>query len=68
MHHLEFEYSGLKLEDMEKMVREKKILYDHSVKQEEEKYTGTQSLVRVDNSKLPKYINDNLIKYKDWIE
>ena len=68
MHHLEFEYSGLKLKDMEKMVREKKILYDHSAKQEEEKYTGAQSLVRVVNSKLPKYINDNLIKYKDWIE
>ena len=68
MHHLEFEYSGLKLEDMERMVREKKILYDHSVKQEEEKYTGALSLVRVVNSKLPKYINDNLNKYKDWIE
>ena len=68
MHHLEFEYSGLELKDMEKMVREKKILYDHSAKQEEEKYTGEQSLVRVDSSKLPKYLNDNLIKYKDWIE
>ena len=68
MHHLEFEYSGLELKDMEKMVREKKILYDHSAKQEEEKYTGEQSLVRVDSSKLPKYLNDNLIKYKDWID
>ena len=38
MHHLEYEYSGLKLNDMEKMVSEKKILYDHRAKQEEEKY------------------------------
>ena len=38
MHHLEFEESGLKISDMEKMVQEKKILYDHSAKQEEKKY------------------------------
>ena len=68
MHHLEFEYSGLKLEDMEKMVAGKKILYDHSANQEEEKYTGSQSLIKIESSKLPKYILDNKEKYKEWID
>ena len=68
MHHLEFEYSGLTLSDMEKMVSEKKILYDHNAKQEDKKYTGLQSLVKADNSLLPKYILNNFEKYKDWID
>ena len=68
MHHLEFEYSGLSLKDMEKMVEEKKILYDHGVKQEDNKYTGRQSLVKINNSILPEYIRQNLNKYNDWLE
>ena len=67
MHHLEFEYSGLSLKDMEKMVKEKKILYDHGVKQEDNKYTGRQSLVKINNLILPEYIRQNLNKYKDWL-
>ena len=68
MHHLEYEYSGLKVDDMEKMVREKRILYDHSAKQEEEKYTGNQNLKKIDMTNLPDYITKNLEKYKDWID
>jgi hypothetical protein len=68
MHHLEYEYSGLKENDMEKMVKEKKILYDHSVKQEEEKYTGNQSLEKVDNNILPDYLIDNFKKYEEWFD
>ena len=68
MHHLEYEYSGLNLDDMEKMVKEKKILYDHSAKQEEEKYKGGQSLEKVEMEKLPDFINMNLEKYKEWLD
>ena len=68
MHHLEYEISGLKLNDMEKMVKEKKILYDHKVKQEEDKYTGNQSLEKVDRESLPHYISKNLNKYQDWLD
>ena len=68
MHHLEFEYSGLTLSDMEKMVSEKKILYDHNAKQEDKKYTGLQNLVKADNSLLPEYILNNFEKYNDWID
>ena len=68
MHHLEYEYSVLNLDDMEKMVKEKKILYDHSAKQEEEKYKGGQSLEKVEMEKLPDFINMNLEKYKEWLD
>ena len=68
MHHLEYEYSGLKLNDMEKMVSEKKILYDHRAKQEEEKYTGSQSLKKINKTNLPTYISENIDKYKEWLD
>ena len=68
MHHLEFEESGLTLKDMEDMVDKKKILYDHTVAQEENKYTGNLSLEKVSNKMLPEYIRENLIKYRDWID
>ncbi len=68
MHHLEFEESGLTLKDMEDMVDKKKILYDHTVAQEENKYTGNLSLEKVSNKMLPEYIQENLIKYRDWID
>ena len=50
------------------MVAGKKILYDHNANQEEEKYTGSQSLIKIESSKLPKYILDNKEKYKEWID
>ena len=56
------------LKDMEKMVSEKKILYDHSVKQEADKYTGRQSLIKIDKTYLPAYIRENLNKYEDWLD
>ena len=68
MHHLEFEYSGLTFKDMEKMVSERKILYDHAAKQEDDKYTGNQSLKKISIDLLPEYIFKNLDKYKNWID
>ena len=68
MHHLEFEYSGLSVHDMEKMVKEKKILYDHDAKKEDKKYTGRQNLVQTETSILPNYIQENLEKYKKWLD
>ena len=53
---------------MEKMVSEKKILYDHSAKQQADKYTGRQSLIKIDKTYLPAYIRENLNKYEDWLD
>ena len=68
MHHLEFEESGLTLKDMENMVNQKKILYDHTVAQEEKKYTGNFTLDKVSTEILPNYIKENLSLYKEWID
>ena len=53
---------------MERMVKEKKILYDHKTDQKKEKYTGNQKLKKISNNILPDYILSNLNKYKDWLD
>ena len=68
MHHLEFEESGLTLKDMENMVNQKKILYDHTAAQEDKKYTGNLALDKVSIEILPNYIKENLSLYKEWID
>ena len=68
MHHLEYEESGLDISDMERMVKEKKILYDHKTDQKKEKYTGNQTLKKISNKILPEYILSNLNKYKEWLD
>ena len=68
MHHLEFEESGLSLKDMENMVNQKKILYDHTVAQEDKKYTGNLSLKKTSTNILPDYIKENLNKYEEWLD
>ena len=58
-HHYEFEQSGLNIEDLQKKIKEKKIIYDHSVDQREFKWKSEKTLTKVD---LIKYAN--LLKRK----
>ena len=66
-HHLEFEESGLKLNDIEEYIKKKKNFYNYSVDKKEKKYSGEESLIVENKDKLPKYITNNISKYKDWL-
>jgi len=68
LHHQDFEYSGLKLEDIKKMVRDKKILYDHSADQRDFKWKGSTTLKKIDLAEMPDYLRENSIKYSEWLE
>ena len=67
-HHYEFEESKLNLKDLEKIVKEKKVIYDHSVDQRGYKWSGNTKLKTLDISHLPKYLAENYHKYRDWID
>ena len=68
LHHLEFEESGLNIEDMKKIIKERKIIYDHDVGQSKKKFTAQKTLKKVDNSFLPDYLSKNLEKYYEWMD
>jgi hypothetical protein len=69
LHHQEFEYSGLNLTDIKKMVNEKKILYEHfSDQRKMNRWDSKVVLSPLNISYLPDYISSNKEKFKNWIE
>ena len=68
LHHQEFEYSGLNLTDIKKMINENKILYDHSADQTGYKLKGTKTLKKIELSEMPDYIKNNYKKYFKWLD
>ena len=67
-HHYEFEESKISIEDLRKKIKEKKIIYDHSVDQRGYKWGSEKTLSKIELSKMPNYMQENQIKYKDWLE
>ena len=67
-HHYEFETSGLTIKDVEKMVEEKKVVYDHSIDQRGYKWAGNTKLKTLDLSKMPSYLEKNYSKYSEWLD
>tara|TARA_B100000963_G_scaffold120199_1_gene104802 strand:- start:5257 stop:6138 length:882 start_codon:yes stop_codon:yes gene_type:complete len=68
LHHLEFEESNLNIKDMENMIKEKKVSYDHSLDKTGNKWGASVSLKKVDEEHLPNYLRENKSKYKIWFD
>ena len=50
-------------------MREKKVLYDHSLdKKNQNKWDTDIELKKIDKNYLPNFINKNFHKYLEWIE
>ena len=67
-HHDEFEKSKLKVEDLRKKIKEKKIIYDHNVDQTQYKWGSDTLLDTINLSELPDYLRENYKKYINWLE
>ena len=68
LHHFEYENSGLKVEDIQKLIKEKKALYNYSADQRQNKWSENSQLKTINLNLLPKYISDNKDKYTEWLE
>ena len=67
-HHYEFEQSGLKINDIRKLIKEKRVMYDHNVDQKSYKWSGKAILKNIDIEFLPSYIAENKEKFKEWLD
>ena len=67
-HHYEYEESGLKIDNLKKLIAEKRVMYDHNVDQKGYKWSGKSILKNIELDSLPKYISSNLSKYSDWLD
>ena len=69
LHNVDFKLSGLNLNDIKKMVAEKKIGYDHFADQRKvDRWNSQITLKTVDISVLPEYISNNKEKFKEWLD
>ena len=67
-HHHEFEESGLKLNDIQNLIKEKRVMYDHTIDQRDYKWSGKSILKKLDDKLLPDYIHSNLKKFEEWLD
>ena len=67
-HHYEYEESGLKIENLRKLIAEKRVMYDHNVDSKGYKWSGKSILKNYDKKMLPKYIFSNSDKFKEWLD
>ena len=69
LHNVDFKLSGLNLDDIKKMISQKKIMYDHFADQRKvDRWNSPVVLKPADITILPEYIIKNRDKFKDWLE
>ena len=69
LHHLEYEESGLNTEKLEKLIKERRIMYNHNAdKKDLSKWSNQDFLQKVSLDYLPNYIKNNKSKFIDWID
>jgi beta-1,4-mannosyl-glycoprotein beta-1,4-N-acetylglucosaminyltransferase len=68
LHHVDYQESGLDVNDLKRLINEKKIMYNHSTDKKGNKWGDGEKLEIIKLDKLPKHIKDNQNKYIKWLE
>ena len=68
LHHREYDLKPLGTKKIEEIMKNKKAIYNLRADMKADKFDNTQDLIVTDLNELPAYIQNNLEKYKDWIE
>ena len=68
LHHREFDIESLSIEKIDNIIKEKKTIYDLKVDQRVSKFNKGQKLTAIDLKLLPNYIQNNIEKYKLWLD
>ncbi len=68
LHHVDFKESGLKLRDLKRLMNEKKVMNYHKTDKKMTNWGDGEKLNKVSLKEIPKYIEENLIKYKIWLD
>ena len=68
MHYKDFESSGMNINDLKKLIKEKKVMYNHKIDKKNNKWLGTEKLQTLKLEEMPKYIIENYKSYKPWLE
>ena len=68
-HHDEFEKLNISIESLKEKINKKEVFYNHFADKEiKNKWSDNYKLKKIDNSFLPKYLNDNHEKFNEWFD
>ena len=67
LHHIEYEQSNIGPKEIDKMIKEKKPVYDLLANSSEAKFRSQKKLKAVDMNVLPIYLQKNKEKFNEWI-
>ena len=68
-HHDEFEKLNISIESLKEKINKKEVFYNHFADKEiKNKWSDSYKLKKIDNSFLPKYLNDNHEKFNEWFD
>ena len=68
LHHLEYEESGLSIDDVKNKIKQKKVFYDHNADKRKNKWNADIKLEKIKDYLLPDFINLNKEKFKKWLD
>ena len=68
LHHREFDQVSLSIEEINELVKKKQAIYDLRVDKRVNKVGNGVILENFEMKKLPNHINDNIDKYKIWLD
>ena len=68
LHHREFDISPLSSTEIDKIIKNKKAIYNLKTDKRSTKFGEGSNLEKYPTEKLPKYLQDNIKNYKDWID
>ena len=68
LHHREFDQVSLSSEEINELVKKKQAIYDLRVDKRVNKVGNGVILKNFEMKKLPNHINDNIDKYKNWLD
>ena len=68
LHHIDYDLNPIGVEGIEKMIDNKRTIYNIKADQKENKFDGVNKLSKIDMNLLPSYILENKDKFKDWID
>ena len=67
LHHIEFDNAKINENDIQKLINNKQAAYNLAADQRGSKVGNGAILENFDNKKLPLYIQNNIEKYRDWL-
>ena len=68
LHHREFDVNPMNVQEIENIIKNKRAIYDLKVDKRANKIGDGSKLEKYSLDKLPRYLQDNLNNYKEWID